>query len=244
MKDGKRFVTRSNLRDIIILCAVVSSPFYSFNTATTVIGLFLLFTACFLHIVAKGILIRNSVLCNKGIYGIVRHPYYLANYLIDCSFCVLSGSPYLLLAYPFAFFWSYGPTLRNEETFLASTYGASFINDNLNIPQIFPDISCLKVWRRMFEGFSVKRITFKECARIMRFYSVGFAIILIHAVQIEPLTRLNPLFHPTVNDYDEFLFMILAAAFLSISFVFLQADHNNRTSGDVCSQSPVKAGSK
>jgi protein-S-isoprenylcysteine O-methyltransferase Ste14 len=53
----------------------------------------------------------------------VRHPYYLANYLIDTAFCLLSGNSYLLLAYPFLFFWSYGPTFRKEETALKGRHG-------------------------------------------------------------------------------------------------------------------------
>ena len=92
MKIEKHLLTRSNLRDLIILCCLVSSTIYSNSVATMVFGFFLLAIGCFLHIVAKGILIRNVVLCNRGIYAVVRHPYYLANYLIDCSFCVLSGN--------------------------------------------------------------------------------------------------------------------------------------------------------
>ena len=99
-----------------------------------VIGFCLLAIGCFLHIVAKGVLIRNVVLCNRGIYAVVRHPYYLANYLIDSSLCVLSGNLYLVAAYPFLFFWSYGPTLRKEESFLASKYGDAFHERQLQHP--------------------------------------------------------------------------------------------------------------
>ena len=53
----------------------------------------------------------------------VRHPYYLSNFAIDYSFCVLSGNPYLLLIYPFLFFWSYQPTMSEEEHFLHSIHG-------------------------------------------------------------------------------------------------------------------------
>ena len=65
-------------------------------------------------------MIRNRVLCTQGAYAVVRHPYYLANYLIDIGFCLASGNVYLVLAYPFLFFWAYGPTLRSEESLLAS----------------------------------------------------------------------------------------------------------------------------
>ena len=155
----------------------------------------------------------------------IRHPYYLANYLIDSSFCVLSGNPYLVVAYPFLFFWSYGPTLRKEEKFLASKYGDEFLNDCFNIPQLFPDKSSLERCRALFEGFSLKRITLKEYARIARFCSSGFAIMLIHAANLH---ELRYLLHPTRNAYDGFSFMLLAATFFFLSLIFMLMDRNNR----------------
>ena len=103
------FLNRSRLRDLVLLLCFVSALIYKFNTFNVVAGFFLLAVGSFLHMVTKGILIRNVVLSNKGIYGMVRHPYYLANYLVDTSFCILSSNLYLLLVYPFLFFWAYGP---------------------------------------------------------------------------------------------------------------------------------------
>ena len=226
MKSAKTLLTRSNVRDVVILCAFASSLMYGTSLTTEIIGFGLLALGCFIHIIAKGVLIRNVVLCNRGIYGIVRHPYYLANYLTDTGFCVLSGNPYLIAAYPFLFFWAYGPTLRKEERFLASTYGDSFEKDSFTIPQLFPDKTSLKRWRQLFEGFSARRITLKECARITRFCSCGFAIMLLHTVDVH---QLKYLFHPTTTDYDEFIFMLLATAFLLVSVIFLLMDRSNRT---------------
>ncbi len=236
MKKEKRLLTRSSLRDVVIFCTLISSLFYPFHTTSVVVGFSLLLAGCVLHILAKGVLIRNVVLCNQGIYAIIRHPYYLANYLIDCSFCVLSGSPYLIMIYPFAFFWSYGPTLRSEEAVLASMHGSSFLIDSFEIPQVFPDRSSLKGWQRMLEGFSKKRITFKECARIARFCSVGFIIGFVHQVKTGPLTALNPLFHPTWNDYDEFLFMVMASASLAVSLAFLAMAHDRSAARCQCNR--------
>jgi hypothetical protein len=222
LKTEKHLLTRSNLRDLIILCCLISSALYGRNVVSTVIGFSLLAVGCFLHVVAKGILMRNVVLCNRGVYAMVRHPYYLANYLIDCSLCVLSGNPYLLVAYPFLFFWSYGPTLRKEEEFLASKHGDSFFNDSFTIPQVFPDKASSKGWRRFFEGFSIRRISLKECSRITRFCSLGFAIMLIHGLSVGNVRELSYLFHPLRSDYDEFWFMLLAAAFFFLSLIFMR----------------------
>ncbi len=224
MKPKKNRLTRSNVRDVVVLCALASSLLYGASLTTEIIGFCLLGIGCFLHIVAKGVLIRNVVLCNKGIYNIVRHPYYLANYLIDSAFCVLSGNPYLIAAYPFLFFWAYGPTLRKEESFLASKYPDSFENDSFTIPQVFPDRASLTAWRDLFEGFSIKRISLKERARITRFFACGFAIMLLHALD---LYQLHYLFHPTRTNYDAFTFMVLAIAFLIVSIIFVLIDRTH-----------------
>ena len=228
MKTEKNRLTRSNVRDVVFLCCFASSAIYSSSITNVAIGFSLLAVGCFLHIVAKGILVRNVVLCNRGIYAIVRHPYYLANYLIDSSFCVLSGNLYLVVAYPFLFFWSYGPTLRKEEEFLASKYGDSFQEDSFKIPQLFPDRASLKGWRDLFEGFSVRRISLKECARITRFCSLAFVIMLIHSVKVGSLRQFSHLFRPTGNDYAGFSFMLLAAIFFFLSLVFMLMDRSHR----------------
>ncbi len=227
IKTKENILNRSKLRDVVLLCCFISAIFYSVNNVSIAIGFIMLAVGCFLHVVAKGILIRNVVLSNRGLYGIVRHPYYLANYLIDSSFCVLSGNPYLPLIYPFLFFWAYGPTLRNEEYLLNEKHGAIFINDSFIIPQVFPDTGSLEGLKRFFEGFSRKRITAKEYSRVARFFSMGFAITLIHELKLEGLNGLKHLLIPTRHDYDEFVFMLVAVILFLFSLIFVKAVRDN-----------------
>lgn len=205
---------------------------YGVSNTGIVIGFTMLASGCFLHLVAKGILIRNVVLTNRGLYKVVRHPYYLANYLIDCSFCVLSGNPYLLIVYPFLFFWAYGPTLRNEEKLLNEKHGDAFLNSNFVVPQVFPDMGSLRGLKELFDGFSLKRITAKECSRIARFFSMSFVIILIHELKPEGLSGLKHMLIPTRHDYDEFLFMLAVITLLTCSLVFIKAASNFRAGTD------------
>jgi hypothetical protein len=223
VKSEKHILTRSKLRDVVLLCCFASALIYGVSNMGIVLGFTMLVFGCFIHMVAKGILIRNVVLSNRGVYGIIRHPYYLANYLIDTSFCILSGNPYLLLAYPFLFFWAYGPTLRSEEKLLNEKHGDTFLNDSFTIPQVFPDRVSLGGLKKLFEGFSLKRITVKECSRVARFSSMGFAITLIHELKPEGLTGLKHLLAPTRHDYDEFVFMAAAATLLLFSLIFIKA---------------------
>jgi hypothetical protein len=227
-KLERRILNRSKLRDVVLLCCFASTLIYSVNKAATIVGFTMLVLGCFLHMVAKGILVRNVVLTNRGLYRIVRHPYYFANYLIDSSFCVLSGNPYLLLVHPFLFFWAYGPTLRNEEKLLNEKHGAVFLNDSFIIPQVFPDSGSLDSLKKLFESFSLKRITAKECSRVARFSSMGFAIILMHELKPEGLSGLEHLLIPTVHDYDEFVFMLVATTLFLFSLLIIKtasSDH-------------------
>ncbi len=232
MNTEKNRLTRSNVRDLVLLFAFASSLIFHHSVTTVTVGFSLLAVGCFLHVVAKGVLIRNVVLCDRGIYSIIRHPYYLSNYVVDLSFCILSGNPYLMAAYPFLFFWSYGPTLRKEEKFLASKYGDSFQNDSFNIPQVFPDRASLQNWRALFQGFSIRRVSLKERARIMRFCSSSFAIMLVHTLNVN---NLQHLLSPTRTDYHAFLFLLLTTVFLCVSVTFTLFDRNHRNeSEDSC----------
>jgi protein-S-isoprenylcysteine O-methyltransferase Ste14 len=122
-------------------------------------------------------------MCNDGIYGIVRHPYYMANYLIDVSFCLLSGNPYLLLVYPFLFFWVYGSTLRKEEKYLAETHNEPYMEYMLDVPQVFPDSFFQRYIKDIFKGFSKKRISRNEISRILRFWATSVFIVFLHTLK-------------------------------------------------------------
>jgi glycosyltransferase involved in cell wall biosynthesis len=202
-------LTRRNLRDLIIVLSLGSAIFIDTGSAVKCIAVGMLGLGCFIHCVSKGTLIRNVVLCTEGIYCVVRHPYYLANYLIDWSFCLLSGNLFLLVSYPFLFFLAYGPTMRFEEQLLFTEHGESFVKSTLKTPQIFPDISSFRNIKVLFKGFSVKRITHKECSRIMRFFATGTFLIFFHSVRDRVIPILyNNRFSP-IRDLDEFLLILL-----------------------------------
>ncbi len=184
-------INRSNLRNIIIVISFLSALVCPIDSIRIFVSFLLLSMGCFFHFVTKGVLIRNVVLCKDGTYSVVRHPYYLANYLIDSSFCLLSGNIYLLLIYPLLFYWAYGPTLRKEENFLTSIYGDEYVKYSLEIPQIFPDAYSIKNWREIIHGFSRKRITTNELSRMLRFWATGFFIVFLHSITKDGFERLN-----------------------------------------------------
>jgi hypothetical protein len=164
---------------------------FPLNTPMLCVALVLLALGCVLHVLVKGQLVRNVVLCTEGTYAIVRHPYYLANYLIDSSFCLLSGNIYLVLSYPFLFFWAYGPTLREEESLLASLHGGDFDAYQARVPQVFPNATVFGGLRALGKGFSWRRVSWGEIKRLLRFGFVGTLLVLLHQVGPEGLKDLT-----------------------------------------------------
>jgi protein-S-isoprenylcysteine O-methyltransferase Ste14 len=176
-------ITRANLRNLIRILSYLSIILFKINTVEMIVAFLLLGVGCIVHFITKGVLIRNVVICHNGIYGVVRHPYYMGNYLIDVSFCLLSGNPYLVLIYPFLFFWVYGPTLRKEEKYLAATHNEPYIEYMLDVPQVFPDSYFTKYMQGIFAGFSKRRISRNEVSRLMRFWATAFFICFLHTLK-------------------------------------------------------------
>jgi hypothetical protein len=203
------FLTRRNLRDLILVLSFGSSILFDVNNATKFIAFVILGIGCFIHYVSKGILIRNVVLCTEGIYCVARHPYYLANFLIDWSFCVLSGNLFLLLSYPFLFFLVYGATIRSEEKLLFTEHSDLFIRNALMVPQVFPDIDSFRNIKKLFEGFSADRVTRKEYCRIIKFIAIGIFLGFIHMTTGNILSRLNQSRFSPIQGFDEFLLILL-----------------------------------
>ena len=208
-------IHRGNLRDIVVAVSCILALFSPVNGTKTAISLLLLMAGCLLHMLVKGVLIRNTVLCREGIYRLTRHPYYTSNYVIDLSFCLLSGNSYLLLAYPFLFFWAYGPTFRKEESYLASKY-EEYAQYGLETAQVLPDGGALRHWKDFLRGFSIKRITSNELARVMRFWTIACFMLLLHDVRVEGLKELSPRYH---GEHDALILFICVTVLAALQFL-------------------------
>jgi len=188
--EKPKWLHRGRLRDVVIILCVVSVFVFPLNTAMLCVALVLLALGCVLHVVVKGQLVRNVVLCTEGTYSIVRHPYYLANYLIDTSFCLLSGNVFLVVLYPFLFFWAYGSTLREEELRLAAIHGDDYEAYLARVPQIFPNATVFAGLRTIGRGFSWRRVSSGEIKRLLRFVFVGTLLVLLQHLRPEGLKKI------------------------------------------------------
>ena len=235
MKIKSPFFNRSNLRDIIIIVAAISAMINHIDDTKIVIALFLLAFGCFLHFVTKGVLIRNITVCKDGIYSIVRHPYYTANYLIDSCFCLLSGNVYLVWIYPVLFFLTYGTTIRNEEKYLTSTNGNQYYEYMANTPQVFPDKTSTRLWKTLFRGFSLQRITLNETSRMLRFWAVALFIILLRNIELRSIIKFHvsfdhSYFSSLFDDPNRLLLVLLIFTIYTIS-VFIKPRNNKKPIG-------------
>ena len=207
---GKHLLNRGNLRDVVIVLAILFSmtgpeP----ELLSYLLPLGVLTIGCFLHFIVKGQLIRNAVLCTEGAYAIVRHPYYLANFIVDCAFCLLSQNFYLMASYPFLFFWAYGPHIRQEEQRLAYLHSQKFYSYCTDVPQIFPDSSSIRNLKKLLKNTSFSRITTNEIKRIARFFAVACFIVLCREIKTDGWAEL--MLWRTPLDYDCLLMVTLSA---------------------------------
>lgn len=194
---SKAWLYRGNIRDIIVVLSCISALFYRIEYTQIALGVILLGCGTCLHLVTKGTLIRNIVLCRTGIYSTIRHPYYLANYLVDTAFCLLSGNILLLVLYPFLFFWAYGPTMANEERFLLGAHPDEFPRHAEAVPQIFPGPTSNRNMEEILNDYSLNRVSKKEIARILRFLSVAAWIVALRLLPTEYIWT-NFSFTPTI----------------------------------------------
>jgi len=219
LSTGKARLNRGNLRDIIIIIAFTLVLFSPPGGIPILAGFATLTIGTLLHFLVKGVLIRNSVVCKEGIYSMVRHPYYLANYIIDSAFCIMTGNIYLVLIYPFLFFWAYGPTMQSEENHLRSIHGEQYASFDHSTPQVLPASHSFPDFKGLFSGFSAGRITPQELIRIGRFWGVAFFIALLQELRVDGLMVLR---WPEIQkDWDVLVFLILAFFMLASTAIML-----------------------
>ncbi len=126
---------RGLIRDAAILLALI---FFAPDVRMMTIGaaLFLLGTA--LHLWSKGCLVRNWTVTTTGPYNLVRHPFYLANLLIDEAICIISGTVWLPVVCFFVFLFVYMRTIRKEEEYLKGVHGDAYAEYARKVPALVP----------------------------------------------------------------------------------------------------------
>lgn len=112
----------------------------SAETALRVAGVALVIVSAVLRILAKGVLVRKTTLTTGGVYGVVRHPFYLANivgalgtFLLAGQVGAALGAAWLVVATPI-----YVVTIRGEESALARLYPSEFAGYAARVRALVP----------------------------------------------------------------------------------------------------------
>lgn len=131
-------LNRGGLRFYLVLAALARGC----ATHLTILGgIPLIVLGAALHLWAKGCLYQNRVVAKIGPYRYVRHPFYLANALIDAGIAVMSGWWVLQGLLPAWWLAIYLPVMRREESYLAGVFGSVYEAYRKRIPRLIP-------WRR------------------------------------------------------------------------------------------------
>ena len=129
---------RGGLRFFLVLAGLVRG---CATNATILAGVPFIVLGTALHFWAKGCLRQNQVLAMGGPYRFVRHPFYLANALIDAGVAVMSGWWVLQVVLPVWWLAIYIPVMRKEENYLTDVFGAAYEEYKKQTPRLIP-------WRR------------------------------------------------------------------------------------------------
>ncbi len=168
---------RGLLRDATLLLGLI---LYTPDVRLMAIGgvLFLLGTA--LHFWSKGCLVRNWTVTTVGPYGLVRHPFYLANLLIDEGICIISGVVWLPVVYFIGFLFVYLPTIRKEEAYLTEAHGDAYAEFARKVPALLPyRLHALA----SPSGFALQNLSREgELFRLLRILAIPLYFLLVGAV--------------------------------------------------------------
>jgi hypothetical protein len=167
---------RGWLRDIVLLVALIVTDMKPTYTA---IGAVLFVLGCGLHFWSKGTLVRNWMVTTSGPYNIVRHPFYLANFLIDMGICFFSGNIYLIAAYVPAYLLTYIPTIRKEEQFLREQHGTAYDEYAARVSMLVPSrINSIHPLDFSWENIEREH----EMVRLMRILAIPLYFSLVELV--------------------------------------------------------------
>lgn len=99
-----------------------------------------------------------------GIYSVVRHPLYLANYLIWAGILVLTMNPFAFVIVSLAYWIYYERIMMAEENFLRGKYGSDFEEWAQRVPAFIPKPS---LYKKGMLDFSLKTLIRREYATVM-----------------------------------------------------------------------------
>jgi hypothetical protein len=176
---------RGGLRYCLVVVALLRG---AATSGTIAAGIPCLLLGTILHFWAKGCLRQNQVVAQGGPYRFVRHPFYLANGLIDAGIAIMSGWWALGVMLPAWWLVVYLPVMRKEEAHLLGLFGRVYADYRRRVPRLIP-------WRRPLpaggEGFrwSNRNIAVEgEIPRALRLLAYPLLFFVVTDLRIKGLS--------------------------------------------------------
>ncbi len=168
-----------------------------------------------LHLLAKGYLVRRARVTREGPYRWVRHPFYLANLLLEPGLLLYAGAWWALPVYAALAVAAYGATLREEEGDLEVVHGDAWRDYAARTPALIPFRPPGP--RGDGPGFSLRNLLYeREIPRLLRLLSIPLALTWWsrYLAQPEPFSE-RPLFPPPADEGAMLVVGFISAQVLS-----------------------------
>ena len=152
-----------------------------------------------------------KTLNTKGIYSIVRHPLYLANYLIWAGVLVFTMNIYVFLIVSLSYWIYYERIMFAEEAYLRQQFGEEFEEWAARVPAFIPKFS---LFQKGEMQFSVKTFLRREYATI---YSTVFSYVIADYLLFILIVVVNTPFQiPFAKWIRPFLYILLAFTIITL----------------------------
>ncbi len=107
---------------------------------------------------------KAASLNTTGAYSLVRHPIYVANYLVFAGFILMFRSPELFILASLIYALYYLPIMMAEERFLYETFGARYRDYASRTNAVLPSI---RNWKRPALPFSLRTVIRREASTLL-----------------------------------------------------------------------------
>jgi protein-S-isoprenylcysteine O-methyltransferase Ste14 len=118
--------------------AVLAGPLA--NTLLNSLGLALVAAGLVLRVFARGWKVENSGgrLVTTGLYAYIRHPLYVASFLIGLGLCLILGDPVVLAVYVVLYLAMHAWVIHGEERWMAEHWRDDYQRHAARVPRFLP----------------------------------------------------------------------------------------------------------
>lgn len=110
------------------------------NTLLNILGLGLVALGLAVRVMARGWKVENSAgrLVTSGLYAYIRHPLYVASFLIGLGLCLILGDPVVLIGYLVLYLLMHAWVIHGEERWMAGHWGDNYREYAARVPRFLP----------------------------------------------------------------------------------------------------------